>query len=95
MNITISKEAAAWYKEELNLSSGSYLRFFVRYGGQSIQSGFSLGIAPTQPTHIGASTEVNGVTFFVEDQDLWFFEDYDLVIKLNEKWNEPEFFYEK
>ena len=45
MNIKISKEAAAWYNDELDLTPGTYLRFFVRYGGQSIQSGFSLGIA--------------------------------------------------
>ena len=95
MNIKISNEVAAWYKEELNLTPGSYLRFFVRYGGQSIQSGFSLGIVSVQPTHIGASTEASGITFFVENQDLWFFEDYDLVINLNTKWNEPEFQYEK
>ena len=62
----------------------------MRYGGQSIQSGFSLGIARNQPTHIGSSTEINDVTFYVEHDDLWFFEDYDLVIPLNEKLNEPE-----
>ena len=95
MNIKISKEAAAWYNNELDLIPGTYLRFFVRYGGQSIQSGFSLGIDRNQPTHIGSSTEINGVTFYVENQDLWFFEDYDLVITLNNKLNEPEFLYEK
>ena len=71
------------------------MRFFVRYGGQSIQSGFSLGIDRNQPIHIGASTEINGVTFYVENDDLWFFEDYDLVITLNNKLNEPELLYEK
>ena len=95
MNIKISDEAAAWYKEELGLTSGSYLRFFVRYGGQSIQKGFSLGIASDPPTQIGSSVEKNGVTFYVEDKDLWFFEDYNLVISFNEKLNEPEFEYEK
>ena len=47
------------------------------------------------PSDIGASAEKNGVTFYVEDQDLWFFEDYDLVISFNAKLNEPEFGYEK
>ena len=95
MKINISKEAAAWYIDELDLTPGTYLRFFVRYGGQSIQSGFSLGIARNQPTHVGASTEINDVTFYVEHDDLWFFEDYDLVIPFNEKLNEPELRYEK
>lgn len=95
MNIKISEEVAAWYIEELELNQGTYLRFFVRYGGHSIQSGFSLGITTIHPTYVGASTVINGVTFFVEAEDLWFFEDYDLVITFNEKLNEPEFSYEK
>lgn len=95
MNINISEKAVAWYNEELDLSPGAYLRFFVRYGGHSIQSGFSLGITIMEPTHLGASTKINGVTFYVEEEDLWFFEDYNLMIILNEKLNEPEFLYEK
>ncbi len=95
MKINISNEAAAWYIDELDLTPGTSLRFFVRYGGKSIQSGFSLGIARNQPIHVGASAEINGVTFYVEHDDLWFFEDYDLVITFNEKLNEPELRYEK
>lgn len=95
MNIKISREAAKWYKDELDLISGAHLRFFVRYGGHSIQSGFSLGITPEPPTQLGTSTKVNGVTFFVEENDLWFFDGHDLIITYNEKIGEPEFLYEK
>lgn len=94
MKMNISNEAAIWYKDELNLSPGSYLRFFVRYGGHStIQKGFSLGIAPEQPNQLGASTERNELTFFVEEKDLWFFDDHDLLIYFNETLGEPEFLY--
>ena len=96
MNIKISREAAEWYKDELNLISGAHLRFFVRYGGHSnIQSGFSLGIAQEPPTQLGTSTKVTGVTFFVDENDLWFFDGHDLIINYNEKIGEPEFLYEK
>ena len=33
MNLSVTKEAAQWYKNELNLQSGETLRFFVQYGG--------------------------------------------------------------
>ncbi len=35
MNLSVTKEAAQWYKNELNLQSGETLRFFVQYGGCS------------------------------------------------------------
>ncbi len=28
MNLSVTKEAATWYKEELNLQSGDTIRFF-------------------------------------------------------------------
>lgn len=35
MNLSVTKEAAQWYKTELNLQSNETLRFFVQYGGCS------------------------------------------------------------
>ncbi len=46
MNLSVTKEAAQWYKNELNLQSGETLRLFVQYGGCStVQKGLSLGIS--------------------------------------------------
>jgi len=96
LNIKISNEAVDWYKEELTLSSGAYIRFFVRYGGHSnIQAGFSLGISQERPVHPIVLTEQDGVTFFIEENDLWFFDGHDLIIGFNEKLGEPEFSYAK
>lgn len=84
----------AWYKEELALSAGACIRFFVRYGGHSsIQSGFSLGISKDHPVHPIVSIEQDGLTFFIEESDLWFFDGHDLIIQFNEKLGEPEFLY--
>lgn len=92
MNITISNEALQWYKEELEINSGDMVKFFVRYGGCStVQRGFSLGVAKQQPVLIGAQKEVEGITFYIEDQDLWYFEDNDLVVTFDETKGEPEF----
>ena len=92
MNITVSKEALQWYKEELEISNGDMVKFFVRYGGCStVQRGFSLGVAKQQPVLIGAETNIDGITFYIEDQDLWYFENNDLNVTFDEEKDEPAF----
>jgi uncharacterized protein YneR len=94
MNFSISNKAADWYKNELDLNTGDKIRFYVRYGGHSpIQKGFSLGISPDSPSNTSIKVEEAGITFFIENDDLWFFDNHDLEIDLNEKMNEPEFIY--
>ena len=94
MKLNISKEAANWYKEELHINEVINLRFFVRYGGVGGKvPGFSLGITPDTPEDIHASAEIDGITFFVEETDAWYFEESDLQIKLDNVLNEPELKY--
>jgi uncharacterized protein YneR len=94
MKLEVSKEAAQWYINEMNLQNGQKLRFFVRYGGCStVQSGFSLGVEIAEPFDIGVQTNIEDILFFIEEKDLWYFDQHDLVISLNEKLNEPVFEY--
>jgi uncharacterized protein YneR len=96
MNIQISSEAATWYKQELNLKNGDFVRFYVRYGGFSpVQKGFSLGISSDEPNDIGAKTTVDGITFYVEEKDIWYFDEHDLIIDLHKKYEEPVLEYKK
>ncbi|MFL6558742.1 MAG: HesB/YadR/YfhF family protein [Bacillus sp. (in: firmicutes)] len=96
MNIHISNEAAAWYKEELNLAKGDFLRFYVRYGGCStVQRGFSLGVTKDEPVDIGSKIEKDGITFYIEEKDLWYFEDHDFTIEYQSEYEEPVFDYKK
>ncbi len=83
-----------WYRTELDIDELKALRFFVRYGGVGGKiPGFSLGIRSEQPEAIHASTKSNGITFFIEEADAWYFEGCDLEIKFNRQLNEPEFHY--
>lgn len=95
MNLIISDEAAAWYIDEMNLQTGDTVRFFARYGGCStVQSGFSLGVTKEDETqNIGVQTNAKGITFYIEEKDLWYFDDHDLVVEFNLKFGEPEFKY--
>ncbi|MDN3015934.1 HesB/YadR/YfhF family protein [Paenibacillus sp. BSR1-1] len=96
MKIHISKEAAAWYIEELNINNGDFVRFFVRYGGCStVQSGFSLGVSTEEPVDIGAAANLDGITFYIEEKDLWYFDNHDLVINFHSDYEEPVFEYKK
>ncbi|MDZ5472742.1 HesB/YadR/YfhF family protein [Bacillus sp. 31A1R] len=95
MNIHINDKAHAWYKEELDLKSGDYLRFFARYGGSStVQKGFSLGISNEEPHDLGVETTKDGIHYYIEKKDLWYFDDKDLFVEFNEKAEEPVFKHE-
>jgi uncharacterized protein YneR len=96
MKIQISHDAAEWYKQELNLKDGDFVRFFARYGGCStVQSGFSLGLSNEEPTDIGVKVLEDGVTYYIEEKDLWYFDDHDLIIDYQTKYEEPVISYEK
>lgn len=97
MKISISQEALSWYKNELYLENGDFIRFFARYGGHSpVQQGFSLGISTNEtPFRAGVKETCDGITFFIEETDLWFFDGHDLIIDYNEKLDEPTYHYKK
>jgi uncharacterized protein YneR len=95
MNIIITPKALDWFKKELDLQAGDAIRFFARYGGCStVQKGFSLGVAKEDPIEPAAQTTVDGITFFVEDQDIWYFNDQNLTVDVNEKTEELTFIIE-
>ncbi|ARK30810.1 HesB/YadR/YfhF family protein [Halalkalibacter krulwichiae] len=98
MNIHITKPAIQWFKEEFNLNEKTeYIRFFARYGGcGSIQSGFSLGISHDTeiPSDIGVEEVVDGIHFYISEEDIWYFKGYDLKVKYSRKNDEIEFVYE-
>lgn len=95
MKISITGEAANWYKEELLLDVTPSVRFFVRYGGVGgLQPGFSLGVAPEQPVNPITQVESKGIQFFIESDDAWYFDSHDLTITLDPSLDEPKFSYD-
>ncbi|KUP26110.1 hypothetical protein [Paenibacillus sp. DMB5] len=81
MDMTISPEAAAWFKKELNLQAGDSIRLFPRYSsGGGLHPGFSLGIATEPPARPAVKAEQGGLIFYMEEQDLWYMEGYSLSI---------------
>ena len=94
MELTITPQAIAWYKEELHLKEGDSLKISGKYGGATnVHVGFSTGIEKTTPHQVNYETVLEGITFFTEQGDDWFFADYNLSITLDDKLNEPVYTY--
>ncbi|CAM4011308.1 HesB/YadR/YfhF family protein [Lederbergia lenta] len=94
MNITLTDKALEWFKDEMLLKKGDFVRFYVRYGGSSpIQEGFSLGVNKEEPMEVGVSHEQDGVIYFVEERDTWYFDKYDLFVDYDEKTDGPSYEY--
>ncbi|WP_026690915.1 HesB/YadR/YfhF family protein [Alteribacter aurantiacus] len=95
MNIKITQPALRWFQDEFDLKEGDTIRFHARYGGcGSVQSGFSLGITKDKLTDPGATFEKDGITYGVEQKDLWYFDDKDLTVKFSRKFDEIQFLVE-
>lgn len=95
MNIIISKEAAAWFQRELSLQNGAHVRLFPRYSsGGGLHPGFSLGIATDPPGRPAVQAEQGGLIFYMEEQDLWYMDGYNLSIGYVESEDDIEYTYE-
>jgi uncharacterized protein YneR len=94
LELFVDDKAANWYINELQLQKGDSVKFFVRYGGCSnVQKGFSLGVVKQEPEDVGSSIVAQGITFFVENRDLWYFDNHNLQVELDEEVDEPIFNY--
>lgn len=89
MKINVSEQAANWYKQEI-ITSLPYVRFYPRYGYGGHIPGFSVGVSNDQPEEVHASSQVDNLTFYVEEKDAWYFEGVNLDITWNEQLKEPK-----
>ncbi|WP_284036079.1 HesB/YadR/YfhF family protein [Neobacillus sp. 114] len=96
MEIKISNQALKWFKEDIGLKKGDKLRFYTQvYGNSPIQKGYSLAFTQEEPLKIAASTDLDGILFFVEDGDVWYFDGHDLHVDYNAKEDELKYEYVK
>lgn len=96
MKIHISKDALNWFKNEMLVEEGEYVRFYVRYGGSSpLHDSFSLGVNKEEPIDAGNEIELDNRTFFVEERDIWYFDGHDLFVEYDKEREEPIYEYKK
>lgn len=81
MNLTVTADAVRTFTSEWGFREGDYIRIYSRYGGgASAEGSFSLGIERKSPIDIALSTMTAGVTFYIEQSDIWFLDGRDLTI---------------
>lgn len=71
VDIRITPAAAAFYREELELTPAQALRLFVRIGGYG-SGGYSIGVQVDRPNKRDFKIQVNGVTFVISPDDTWY-----------------------
>ncbi|MCI3923015.1 Fe-S cluster assembly protein HesB [Paenibacillus sp. TRM 82003] len=79
MAIVVSDAAIALYRNEWDFKSGDRIRIYPRYGGGGANP-FSIGIAKSAPADAALTATIEGVTFFMERDDVWLLEGSDLRI---------------
>ena len=97
IKINISEDALKWFKDEVELGEGSKVRFFSQiYGTSKIRENFSLAFTiDPDDEEAASSVTVEGITFYVNESDLWFFDGHDLFVLYDEKLNEVTYDYKK
>ncbi|MGE7689906.1 HesB/YadR/YfhF family protein [Lysinibacillus sp. NPDC097214] len=96
MNIVLTDEALQWFKQEMEVESGDTIRFYARYGGSSpFHEGFSLGMTREEPIEIGVKTVIDDVTYYIDEKDLWFFNDHHLYVDVDATNDELKYEYKK
>lgn len=95
MHISISQAAIEWFKDEVELTAGMKVKFFAKiYGTSPIQPGFALGFTvDNTPINKAVHTIVEGIEFYVEEGDVWFFNGHNLHVDYDEAIDELVFAY--
>lgn len=95
MEINLSEQAVKWFENDFPLDEGEAIRFFGKtYGQTEAHEGFSLGMEladPEKTENILASTEINKRIYFISSEDDWFFNGYDLVVRIDDIHQEPSY----
>ena len=84
MYISIDERAASWFTREFEINKPFNIRMFPQYAGfGNKHKGYSLAFSAESPANIGYTNEVDGITFFVEGNDVWFFEDTETFLTVD------------
>lgn len=82
MDFKVSQEAAEWYKNEMDLAQGDYVQYYVQlYGGiPTAHPNYSLGMSVGKEGKIAVETMVEGITFYFNEDNAWFLNDFDMTV---------------
>ena len=87
--LKVSLKAAQWYIKEMELNEGDHIKFFGKIYGT--RNGFSFALAKMEPSNPAVVVNVEGINFYIESTDVWFFDDITLNVDFDEDLKEPVF----
>ncbi|WP_462408876.1 HesB/YadR/YfhF family protein [Neobacillus sp. Marseille-QA0830] len=94
MLLTIDEKAAAWFKQEFQGTMLSNICMFPQYAGFGEKNkGFTLAFSAETPANIGFTQEIKGITFLVDGNDVWFFEETETCMTVDENIHELQITY--
>ncbi|ALS01651.1 iron-sulfur cluster biosynthesis protein [Enterococcus silesiacus] len=92
MKLTITPRAQQWFKDEVGVTSDSGIRFYGKiYGKTDVHEGFSIAMSVEAPDQPLVKEVIDGITYFIEETDDWFFKGYDLLVDYDEETDEPKY----
>jgi uncharacterized protein YneR len=84
MFISIDEKAVSWFTREFEFNKPFSIRMFPQYAGfGNKHKGYSLAFSAEKPANMGYTNVVNGITFFIEVNDVWFFEDTETCLTID------------
>ena len=96
MELTVTENARKWFESEVALPKDYGIRFFGKvYGKTEVHEGFSIGMSVELPEHPVKKEVIDGILFFIDDADEWFFKGYDLEVDYDESLDEPVYHFKE
>ena len=82
MQLTIDKRAQAWFEEEMGVSKERGVRSVRSTDAVQFMKDYSLAVEVDAPSNPYVSVVENGITYFVETGDEWFFHGHNFRSRL-------------
>jgi uncharacterized protein YneR len=96
MFISIDESATSWFTNEFEFNKPFSIRMFPQYAGFGQKhKGYSLAFSAETPTNAGYVKEINGITFFIEGNDVWFFEGTETSLSVDNLLDELQVTYKE
>ena len=94
MKVTVTPKVLEWFKKEIVLEPGQGIRFFGKvYGSTQVHEGSSVGMTVDRPERVMFQETIDGVLFFIDKNDDWFFRGYNVVVDYDEELHEPTYIF--
>nr|WP_263328455.1 hypothetical protein [Neobacillus sp. Marseille-Q6967] len=96
MFISIDEKAASWFTKEFEFTKPLAIRMYPQYSGFGEKhKGYMLAFSAETPTNAEFTQKINGITFYVEGNDIWFFEDTETYLSVNSPLDEIQITYKE